>query len=246
MISHHHRCVFIHIPKNAGQSVEQVFLDQLGLSYETRAPLLMRPNDKPELGPPRLAHLKWHQYVGCKYMTQDQFDSYFKFAIVRNPWDRAVSLYRYYRFQEKCSFKEFVMDELRGWMWRERQWFVGPQADFICDSEGRLRVDFLGRFETLHSDFLRICERIGLPAIDIPHVNVSISRIEPQKVKTSRTAGPKLKPLWRRRRTVRFPIFPSFREYYDDESRALIEDLYAQDVERFGYRFDDSGVKAAG
>ncbi|WP_422127914.1 sulfotransferase family 2 domain-containing protein [Vibrio hannami] len=101
MISHHHKCIFVHIPKNAGQSVEHVFLNLLGLNWETRAPLLLRYNDKPELGPPRLAHLKANEYVRYNYLTQEMFDDYFKFAFVRNPWSRTVSMYKYLGYSKK-------------------------------------------------------------------------------------------------------------------------------------------------
>ena len=70
MLTHQHKTVFVHIPKNAGQSIETVFLDVLGLTWESRAPLLLRPNDIPELGPRRLAHLAASEYVSCGHMTQ--------------------------------------------------------------------------------------------------------------------------------------------------------------------------------
>jgi len=63
LISHHDKCLFVHVPKCAGQSVEMFFLDRIGLDWERRAPLLLRPNDVPALGPPRLAHLKAAEYV---------------------------------------------------------------------------------------------------------------------------------------------------------------------------------------
>jgi hypothetical protein len=77
MLCHHDRCIFVHVPKTAGQSIEHVFLDRVGLTWETRAPLLLRPNDQPRLGPPRLAHLKAREYVACKYVTPEQFAGYF-------------------------------------------------------------------------------------------------------------------------------------------------------------------------
>ena len=63
MISHRHRCVFVHIPKVAGQSIEHVFLGWNGLNWKGRAPLLLRPNEDPRKGPPRLAHLRAQDYV---------------------------------------------------------------------------------------------------------------------------------------------------------------------------------------
>jgi hypothetical protein len=77
------KSIFVHIPKNAGQSIEHVL-----------APLLLTYNNNPELGPPRLAHLKAREYVSCKYLTREQFDDYFKFAFVRDPgteWSQPIN-----------------------------------------------------------------------------------------------------------------------------------------------------------
>ena len=105
MICHHYKCVFVHIPKNAGQSIEHVFLNLLNLTWETRAPLLLRCNDRLELGPPRLAHLKADEYVRYNYLTQEMFNDYFKFSFVRNPWSRIISIYKYLGFNKKCDCK---------------------------------------------------------------------------------------------------------------------------------------------
>ena len=67
VISHEHRCVFVHIPKCAGQSIETVFLEDLGLDWSNRSILLLRPNECPDIGPPRLVFpevfLKWINLV---------------------------------------------------------------------------------------------------------------------------------------------------------------------------------------
>ncbi len=39
-----------------------------------------------------------------------------------------------------------------------------PQFNWLCDERGRLLVDFLGKYETLNSDFQQLCELIGVTA----------------------------------------------------------------------------------
>lgn len=213
MISHHHKCIFVHIPKNAGQSIEHVFLDLLDLSWETRAPLLLRPNDRSELGPPRLAHLKANEYIQYKYLTTEMFDNYYKFTFVRNPWDRMVSIYKYLGFNNKCDFKTFLFSYYKDKIFEERFWFVGPQSDFIYDPKGKLLVDFVGRFEDLQNDFNQVCRKIGIPLAQLSHINKSTD----EKNAT---------------------VFKCYQDYYDQESIAFIEEIYKSDIELFSYKFD--------
>ena len=44
MISYKRKCVFVHMLKCTGQSIESVFVNDAGLTWEDRAPLLLRPN----------------------------------------------------------------------------------------------------------------------------------------------------------------------------------------------------------
>jgi hypothetical protein len=235
MISHQHKCIFIHIPKNAGQSIEHVFLDLLDLKWETRAPLLLRFNDRPELGPPSLAHLKAYEYVRYRYLSQELFDEYFKFTFVRNPWDRTVSIYKYFKFNTRFEFKFFLANILKKGLWQDRFWFVGPQSDFVCAEDGRILVDFIGRFENLQNDFYHVCQQIGLPPIVVPHIHESSA------------SGPDLS--FKPRQFIKYvryqlkgkhiPAFKKYQDYYDDESRELVAELYKKDIELFRYEFEE-------
>ncbi|WP_297823019.1 sulfotransferase family 2 domain-containing protein [uncultured Paraglaciecola sp.] len=230
MISHHQKCVFVHIPKNAGQSIEHVFINLLELTWETRAPLLLRRNEHPELGPLRLAHLKAEEYVKYKYMTQEQYEEYFKFAIVRNPWDRLVSFYKYLGYKNQMDFKTFVTEEFKNKVFKERYWFVGPQYEYVVDKNGKMIVDFIGKFESLQEDFDRACPLMALPATNVPHVNKSSERNK----KPQSTFGA-LKETFKTGTGKSFPSFKRYQDYYDDESSQVVIDLYGKDIEMFEY-----------
>ena len=163
--------MFVHIPKTAGQSIEHVFLRLLGLDWQTRAPLLLRANDQPRLGPPRLAHLRAADYVRCCYLTQALYNAHFVFCFVRDPWDRAASLHRYLGYASSHTLTDFLAGPLREAV-QARHWFVLPQSEFIL-ADGQLLVDFVGRFEQLQADFDRVSERLTLPRQPLPWVNAS-------------------------------------------------------------------------
>ena len=231
MICHHYKCVFIHIPKCGGQSIAHVFLNALDLDWTTRAPLLIRTNNRPELGPPRLAHLKATEYVEYKYLTQEMFDGYFKFAFVRNPWSRVVSLYKYYGFSQKLEFKSFLLGVFKDKLLDEKRWFVGPQSDFVCSADDTLMVDYIGRMENIQEDFRYVCKEIGLPSTDVPHVNKSKNRGPVFSLRPKPLAKNLLSSL----RKKRIPSFNRYQDYYDTESADFVAQLYERDIRLFSY-----------
>jgi hypothetical protein len=233
MICSAYRCLFVHIPKTAGVSIERVFLRLMGLSWETRAPLLLRPNADPRRGPPRLAHLTAAEYVTCGYLTAGSFASHFKFAFVRDPWDRIVSEYKYRRYSERIEFKRYLFEHFPAPGWTDTYRHVMPQYDFLFDQEGRLLVDFVGRFERLQADFDVVCTRLGLSRTEVPHANRSAVNGRPA---TLREGLRRFRALWS---PARHHTFPHYSGYYDDESRAFVADVYRRDIEAFNYTFDD-------
>jgi hypothetical protein len=232
MICHQYKCVFVHIPKTGGQSIEHVFLNLVGLTWKTRAPLLLRSNHRPEVGPPRLAHLLARDYVRYKYLTQQQFDEYYKFAFVRNPWDRAVSLYKFLGYHQRYTFKTFLQRKLKDQLWRKKYWFVAPQSEFVCNEKGEILVDFVARFENFQADFNQVCQRIGLPPTEVPHVNKSSSK--PKHL---------IQYAWRLFQKASSPGSKNYQDYYDPEAKELVARLYRSDIELFGYQFAPEVLK---
>ena len=227
MICRDYNCLFVHIPKTAGQSVEQFFMDLLGLDWEhDREALLLQSNDDPARGTEKLAHLSASEYVDYGYLPQQEFSAYFKFSFVRNPWSRILSEYRYRNYFHHLSFRDFVLNKLPRPGWDDQYRHVMPQYDMLHDRQGNLLVDFVGRFESLQQDFDRVCERLGIVDSSLPHRNRSD--------KKSRDLKRKLRNFLFMNGENRFQ---NRAEFYDDETREAVTEYYRKDIDTFGYEF---------
>jgi hypothetical protein len=134
---------------------------------------------------------------------------YRNFCVIRNPYDRVVSLYHHHMelFADNvqklpASFRQYVLainpvDRLP----------TSLQA-FTCDENGDFLVRDVLRFEQLHAELPSYLADFGIhvPADQIPHLNASKSR-------------------------------RSYREYYDTDTKARVEQLYRYEIDRFDYTF---------
>ncbi|KRO67591.1 MAG: hypothetical protein ABR84_05920 [Cryomorphaceae bacterium BACL21 MAG-121220-bin10] len=170
MISHTHKAIFIHVPKVAGQSVEQMFLATLGLDWSERGALLLRQKNPNEKGPKRLAHLTAEQYVSLGYIDQKQFEAYYKFSLVRNPYQRSLSCYHFLGYARIMSFETFATKVLPKKI-KQNDFFFKPQYDYLYDQGGHLLADFVGHLETLDQDIVAIKARCNMPEAFLPHAN---------------------------------------------------------------------------
>ena len=155
--------VFVHIPRTGGTSVESVLARHfLGLDLRE-----VTEQQAAEYYLPRREHDHQH----AKLASYDLSGIEFIFTFVRNPWSWAISEIRYLIDQTADlfhgnSFKEDVrrLVSFQGKIWKHD---FEPQVKYL---QGDRPPDFIGRFENLQKDFNRICQRLGLPNIDLPHV----------------------------------------------------------------------------
>ena len=211
MISYELKCIFIHIPKCGGSSIERA--------------LWPRPEDRNE------ANLYWgfiskyrnkYQTGGLQHLLASQvreevgatiFETFYKFAFVRNPWDRIVSQFAY--MQQRPDLMDYIGmspgTEFKAYLeliqQKEHvQWM--PQHKFLLDEDGTLLVDQIGRLESFETDFLSILAKLKLKeSAQLSHDN----------------------------RSERQPIT----EYYNDcETVEIVADIYSEDIKLLGYCFD--------
>lgn len=162
--------LFVHIPKTAGQSVSQMLLFALGLRWRDRAPFLIAPNEDPRRGPEYLTHLYAREYTELGHVSAEDFDSLFKFTVVRDPYDRLVSEFNY-RTHDARSVRDMV--HASGTCERsDRRRHVAPQIDYVTAADGeRVLVDDIVFYERLEADMARIGERVFGQARTLPLKN---------------------------------------------------------------------------
>lgn len=227
MISHEYQCIFIHIPKTAGTSVERVLghLDDFeGRGGQDHRSLRMIEQPFPPVSAftGRDNLLEVARIIKYRLRTQaneknnstvdaEQYARYFKFTIVRNPWARAYSWYMNvmrdeehlndYSISNDMGFEEFV-HRFAG------KGLLRPQTYWIKDFSGNIPMDLIIRFEQLEDGFAEARKRLGLGVIDLPHEIKGASA--------------------------------DFRQHYSPKSIATIEEIYADEISLFGYTFDEA------
>jgi len=139
------KIIFIHIPKTAGISlVKSIFGD---------------------------VTLEGHRSVSFyKQVFGNRYSDFFTFTIVRNPWDRLYSAYKFLEkggmnihdknaFETHLSiyrdFEDFVLNGLNKKITLEIMHLI-PQHEFVCDKNGKIIVDHIGRFENLNKSIEKI------------------------------------------------------------------------------------------
>ncbi len=175
LLSKKHKFIFVHIYKNAGTSITEALRPFALGPWQWKAHKLIKKvgNHSPIFEPhPFHGHIKASEILDS--LGEKKFKEFFSFAIVRNPWDWQVSLYKYMLKSETHHQQELIknlgnFEEYIKWRCENE---VRYQKDFIYSKNNELLVNFVGRYESLDSDFDAICSRIGISA-SLPKLNVS-------------------------------------------------------------------------
>jgi len=190
--------IFVHIPKCAGVSVSKTLFGGLAGG-----------------------HMTLDGYLNV--FEPQCILNYFKFSIVRNPWDRLVSAYFFLKnggfndddkqwFNMELgnlpSFESFV----NNWLNRTNIWkcqHFQPQYHYMIEKREKVKLDFVGFMENIEGDFQYIADRIGVK----------------RNLANSNSGA-----------------HDSYLGYYDETTRKIVADVYAEDIKMLGYNFDNSNI----
>ncbi|WP_336175055.1 sulfotransferase family 2 domain-containing protein [Alloalcanivorax xenomutans] len=179
------KSIYIHIPKCAGTSVSKHLY-----------------GEDPW-------HFNWKE---LRFINKEKFDSYFKFAVVRDPWDRIASTYFYGIKHAKenprtkiaflldyQNFKDFVKNGICKNMVDRHYFFWGS-----CKYIGEGGVDVI-KFENIDKEIKGVFSKIGIGG-KLPSENINKNKI-------------------------------NYKDEYDLDMKKKIACLYRDDIERFDYEF---------
>lgn len=218
-INHQNKYIFIHIPKTGGTSIEnfldlcnpsnhfadEVWFFQKGVKYNYQ-------------------HLTAFIYKTYGFLKREDFETYFKFTFVRNPYDRCVSEFFFSKgghkkdisipawvnIKPKIDFIDFSPKAFSEFLVRLSNNSLKAhdmlQSHFILDENQNSLVDFIGKYENLKEDLAKI--------LDILKINKSINEL-PHSYKNL------------------IPYDKS--KYLIPKNKELIYDKFKKDFEIFGY-----------
>lgn len=202
--------IFFHLYKCGGMSLRRLLSEILPDNYELQGGH-SNPKDL-------LIHFQ-------KNKTSFKWNEYYKFSVIRNPFDFMVSTYFYAKshanhfmhqrvVNENMTMVEFIPYYLKTRLEHQNPTIrpIGSNKvtfihEFLTDNQGRMLVDFVAKLENINNDLKIIFNKIGIPFKPIQKTNVNGHREV------------------------------DYRKYYNAESKSMIEKHFAKDLQIYKYKF---------
>ncbi len=199
IVSHEHQFIFIGIPRTGTVTVRNILDPYTPHTLHPQKQNYTLPmGDERRVDHATAIELRAH-------LSQEIWGRYFKFSVVRNPWDRVVSWFNSMYFKRQGAIFD---DWLRSGGLDQPDYefnHMAPAVHWLLDQEGKIAVDYIIRFECYAQGLEHVLKRINLDVKQIPRLNVA-KRLH-------------------------------YRDLYTSETRDIVANYYAEDIERFNYNF---------
>ncbi len=230
IISHKHKFIFMKTRKTAGTSIQTALTDICGPDdiISSDIDTVGRNEDKSCWD----GHPHPHLWDVRNLVGEEIFNSYFKFAFIRNPFDVSVSRF-YWNINgkgqkgyelTKDGFNEWIKEYTSSSIFHKAEYYAINMAypflfsdNFVnndhsmidCNLRGRaFDLDYVGRYENLVDDFKDICSVLKLGEIELPN----------------KKGGMRKKK--------------SYKDMYTDESVVKVANAFSTDLDLLGYGFN--------
>ena len=220
IISHKHKFIFMHTPKCAGSSIE-VSLASVGDEGDLIGPVTSEglPDDYKHPNT-----FEEHQeetggiYNGMRaeeiknYIGDDIWNEYFKFSVVRNPWDRAISFWHWRDREKTNDWLQYLNEDVKhpkSFLWTFTHMPVLSITKQLQINK-KFDIDYLIPYENLSVGYKEVCDRLNIKPIDLP----------------------------RAKSGYRDPKIP-YHRFYTTTTKNIIDEIYKDDIDNFEYKFGE-------
>ena len=204
ILSHKLKLLFIAIPKTGTHAFRIALRKEMDSEDEEQVGLFVQKKfSNAEIAKINHGHISAEQLV--KVIPPEIWKHYYKYAVVRNPWDKYISFCFFMNrenedFQkDPTSFLNRIIDKQKV----KSRILFRPQYEFVYDHNGEMLVNECGRFEDLQGSFDELAQRIGIQTQKLEHVNAS--------------------------------VHDKYRKYYSEELKEKVADYYQRDIELFNF-----------
>ncbi len=206
IISHTHKFIFFAVPKTGTHAVREILRTHLSRDDWEQQML----TGKQTLPFPEIAEIG-HGHITVReirpYLSQEIWNEYHKFAFIRNPFDRFISVCAFLNRENPVFAKSplvWMKEALTRPRFRERV-LVREQFEQLCNEEREIGVDSVCRYENLQESLDAVLGKLSLPSSPLSVLNSSEHKV--------------------------------YSEYYDEELKGLVQALYSTDIDEFNYAF---------
>ena len=205
IISHQHKFIFIAVPKTATHAIRFALRPK------------MAPNDWEQVELFHHSRLPFDSFTSVKHghqtaqeakeiISAKSWESYLKFAFVRNPYDRFISaaLFKHKNRNEFSHHHTTAKLKLLVSSFAHKcDLIYRPQSHFVCNEKGESMLDIVAPYEDLQESFNQICRKIGVEPLQLEFRNSNNNA--------------------------------AYASYYDDELKEMVYDFYKEDFTNFNY-----------
>lgn len=228
MYSHEHKFIYVHIPKSAGTFIKHYLLSNIEPEYE---------NNQNQQDYDDKYKVTCERALNAIANEVPDYKDYFKFTIVRNPFDRVVSMYSYLGGWKFDYFVENNIDSpMMPYVQKFHDYYISDDFDGFIDyayEQQAIKKFHAGYYEN-YIDRIKVS---GLVSIDKFYKLESIEDcLNDLQTKLKFDSNQAFND-WRQNSSSEYKKKKSYKDYYSTYSKDYIEKHFAEDLVYFNYGF---------